>query len=157
MLQLYCPPKIKKHQDSIAKVKRRATRLLPETPHLSYTDRLLALGLPSLNTDEKEPMVFNSSKITQGFDTVSISSTCHICNNPMFNPSLATQTRDHPYKFQVQHTSRHRRNFFSTRVLDNWNKLSTETVTSTTVNMFKSRLTKEWQNKSDLYQYQISY
>ena len=63
----------------------------------------------------------------------------------MFKPSLATQTRDHPY------------NLFSTRVLDNWNKLSTETVTSTTVNMFKSRLTKEWHNKSDLYQYQFSY
>ena len=75
----------------------------------------------------------------------------------MFKPSLATQTRGHPYKFQVQHTSGPRRNFFSTRVLDNWNKLSTETVTSTTVNIFKSRLTKEWHNKPDLYQYQFSY
>ena len=80
-----------------------------------------------------------------------------ICNNPMFKPSLATQTRGHPYKFQVQHTSGPRRNLFSTRVLDNWNKLSTETVTSTTINMFKSRLTKEWHNKPDLYQYQFSY
>ena len=73
----------------------------------------------------------------------------------MFKPSLATQTRDHPYKFQVQHTSGPRRNFFSTRVLDNWNKLSTETVTSTTVNVFNSRLTKEWHNKPDLYQYTL--
>ena len=75
----------------------------------------------------------------------------------MFKPSLATQTRGHPYKFKVKHTSGPRRNFVSTRVLDNWNKLSTETVTSTTVNMFKSRLTKEWHNKPDLYQYQFSY
>ena len=29
-------------------------------------------------------------------------------------------------------------------------------ITSTTVNMFKSRLTKEWHNKPDLYQYQFS-
>ena len=36
-------PKMKKHQDSIEKVQRRATRLLPEISHLSYTDRLLTL------------------------------------------------------------------------------------------------------------------
>ena len=41
-------PKIKKHQNSMEKVKRRATRLLPKTFHLSYTDRLLTLGLPTL-------------------------------------------------------------------------------------------------------------
>ena len=33
-------PKMKKHQDSIEKVQRRATRLLPEISHLPYTDRL---------------------------------------------------------------------------------------------------------------------
>ena len=38
-------------------------------------------------------------KITHGFDTVSISSTCPICNKSMFKPSLATQTRGHPYTF----------------------------------------------------------
>ena len=150
-------PKMKKHQDSIEKVQRRATRMLPEISHLSYTDRLLTLGLPSLKYRRERTYVIQLFKITHGFDTVSISSTCPICNNPMFKPSLATQTRGHPYKFQVQHTSGPRRNFFSTRVLDNWNKLITETVTSTTVNMFKSRLTKEWHNKPDLYQYQFSY
>ena len=132
-------PKMKKHQDSIEKVQRRATRLLPEISHLSYTDRLLTLGLPSLKYRRERTdshfynqlyYVIQLFKITHGFDTVSISSTCPICNNPMFKPSLDTQTRGHPYKFQVQHTSGPRRNFFSTRVLDNWNKLSTETVTS---------------------------
>ena len=110
-----------------------------------------------LNYRGERTNVIQLFKIIHGFDTVSISSTCPICNNPMFKLSLATQTRVHPYKFQVQHTSGHLLNFFSTRVLDNWNKLSTKTVTSTTVNMFKSRLTKEWQNKPDLYQYLFSY
>ena len=149
--------KIKKHQDSIEKVQRRATRLFPEICHLSYTDRLLTLGLPTLKYRRERADVIQFLKITHGFDTVSISSTCPICNNPIFTPSLVIQTCDHPYKFQVQHTSGPRRNFFSTRVLDNWNKLSTETVTSNTVTMFKSWLTKEWHNKPDLYQYQFSY
>ena len=34
-------PKMKKHQDSIEKVQRRATRLLPEIFHLSYTDKTI--------------------------------------------------------------------------------------------------------------------
>ena len=110
---------MKKHQDSIEKVQRRATKLLPEISHLSYTDILLTLGLPSLKYRLERTDVIQLFKITHGFDTVSISSTCPICNNPMFKPSLATQTRGHPYKFQVQHTSGPRRNFFSTRVLDN--------------------------------------
>ena len=150
---------MKKHQDSIEKVQRRATRLLPEKSHLSYTDRLLTVNpwstLFKVQTERTD--VIQLFKITHGFDTVSISSTCPICNNPMFKLSLATKTRGHPYKFQVQHTSGPRHNFFFTRVLNNWNKLSTETVTSTTVNMFKSRLTKGWHNKPDLYQYQFSY
>ena len=90
-------PKIKKHQVSIEKVQRRATRLLPEISHLSYTDRLLTFGLPSLKYRRERTDVIQLFKITYGFDTVSISSTCPICNNPMFKPSLATQTRGHPY------------------------------------------------------------
>ena len=105
---------MKKHQDSIEKVQSRATRLLPEIAHLSYTDRLLTLGLPSLKYRQERTDVLQLFKITHGFDTVSISSTCPICNNPMFKPSLATHTRGHPCKFQVQHTSGPRRNFFST-------------------------------------------
>ena len=74
---------------------------------------LLTLGLPSLKYRRERTDVIQLFKITHGFDTVSIISTCPICNNPMFKPSLATQTRGHPYKFQVQHTSGPRRNVFS--------------------------------------------
>ena len=148
---------MKKRQDNTEKVQRRATRLLPEISHLSYTGMLLTLGLPSSKYRRERTDVIQLFKTTHGFDTVSISSTCPICNNPMFKPSLATQIRGHPYKFQVQHDSGPRRNFFSIRVLDNWNKLSTETVTSTIENIFKSRLTKECHKKPDLYQYQLSY
>ena len=150
-------PKIKKHQDSIEKVQRRATRLLPEISHLPYTDRLSTLGLPSLKYRRERTDVIQLFKITHRFDTVRISSTCPICNNPCSN-------HPRPHKLAATHTSSKYNipqdpvaNFFSTRVLDNWNKLSTETVTSTTVNMFKLRLTKEWHNKPDLYQYQFSY
>ena len=118
----------RQHRESAKKSHQTAPRNISPV-----IDRLLTLGLPSLKYRRERTDVIQLFKITHGFDTVSISSTCPICNNPMFKPSLATQTRGHPYKFQVQHTSGPRRNFFSTRVLDNWNKLSTETVTSTTL------------------------
>ena len=40
-------PKMKKHQDSIEKVQRRATRLLPKISHLSYTDSRPPIQVPS--------------------------------------------------------------------------------------------------------------
>ena len=85
-------PKIKKHQDNIEKVQSRDTRLLPETSHLSYADRLLTLGLPTLKYRREITDVIQLFKITHGFDTVIISSTCPICNNPMFKPSLVIHT-----------------------------------------------------------------
>ena len=63
-------PKIKKHQDSTEKVQIRATRLLPEISHLSYTDRLLTPGLPSLKYRRERTDVIQLFKITHGFDTV---------------------------------------------------------------------------------------
>ena len=58
---------MKKHQDSIEKVQRRATGLLPEISHLSYTDRLLTLGLPSLKYKRERTDVIQLFKITHGF------------------------------------------------------------------------------------------
>ena len=99
MLQLYGPQN-KETSRQHRKSAKKSHQTLPETSHLSY-DSLLTLGLPTLKYRRERTDVNQLFKITHGFDTVSISSICPICNNHMFKPSHAPQTLGHPYKFQV--------------------------------------------------------
>ena len=85
----------RQHRES----EKKSHQLLPETFHLSYTDMLLILGLPTLKYKRERTDVIQLFKITHGFLTVRISSTCPICNKHMFKQSLATQTHCHPYNF----------------------------------------------------------
>ena len=39
---------------------------------------------------------------------------------------------------------RRRQNFFNQRLIDEWNKLPSDIVTSTSVNMFKNKLDDHW-------------
>ena len=57
----------------------------------------------------------------------------------MSEPSTDSRTRGHSLKL-MKHRSRLdlRKYFFSERVVNRWNELDEETVTATTVNMFKS-------------------
>ena len=51
-------------------------------------------------------------------------------------------TRGHDKKLFKKRVGRHKKNFFSARVVDSWNELDDETVSSTSVNVFKSNLGK---------------
>ena len=54
--------------------------------------------------------------------------------------------RKHKDKLLVRHSRLEvRKNVFSQRVVQDWNSLSEGTVAATTLNMFKSRLDKQWQ------------
>ena len=49
-------------------------------------------------------------------------------------------TRGHDKKLFKKRVGRYKKNFFSSRVVDNWNELDDETVSSASVNVFKSNL-----------------
>ena len=71
----------------------------------------------------------------------------------MFQRSLAANNRGHDRKLQAQKASGKRFNFFSERVINIWNKLSQEAVSSPNINIFKSHLSKELQIQCSKYNY----
>ena len=145
-------PHLKKDIVMLENVQRRATRLLPELRHLPYHDRLKALDLPTLKFRRLRTDLIQCFKILKMIDEVDSGTYCSMCpNKSMFEPARLTATRGHTMKLQVMEAKGPRKHFFSTRVIPMWNKLSQETVDSTTVNQFKSGLKKDLKGHPSYY------
>jgi hypothetical protein len=129
----------KKDIRCLEKVQRRATKLVKGLNNLSYSERLIRLGLPTLEYRRKRNDMIQVFKIIKGFDIV---------NKDNFFTFLATeQTRGHNYrlyKFPCQ--TQRRQNSFTNRVVNTWNSLDNEVVSVDTINAFKSRLNQFWSN-----------
>ncbi|KAI8510470.1 hypothetical protein Bbelb_113860 [Branchiostoma belcheri] len=149
-------PRTKRDRDLLERVQRRATKLVSSIAHLSYSERLAVLGLPTLYYRRQRTDVIQLFKITHGIDMVRINQ-CKLCNRMSLTRSSATNTRGHQYKYQVQLAKGQRSNFFYTRAIPAWNRLSASTVSRSTVNQFKARLAIEWKDHPDQFQYNFSY
>ncbi len=150
-------PKSKRDSDDLERVQRRATRIVPSLAGLDYEGRLRALHLPTLQYRRERTDMIQLYKINKGIDKVKTDQTCGECANTTLKRSLATNTRGHTEKYQVQRCTGIRCNFFTERALHDWNKLTQVTVDSTSVNIFKNRLSHEWYNRSNFYEYRFSY
>ena len=73
----------------------------------------------------------------------------------MLGLSKNTHTRGHKYKLRTYLATGARKSFFATRITEDWNKLKA-TVAAENINMFKSRLEKDW-SREDQYAYTFSY
>ena len=150
----------KYNQDLLERVQRRATKIIPEIKHLSYTERLKVLNLPTLLYRRRRADVLQLYKILHGFDDFDLDNVCEICGKPVFQRSLGRErmnTRGHCYKLQTHSCSTNRKLSFFGRVVPLWNKLKSQTVCCETVNDFKAKLAEEWSNQEDMYGYTFSY
>jgi hypothetical protein len=69
-----------------------------------------------------------------------------------FDLNADSVTRGHSLKIKKPRVnSSQRQNAFSMRIINDWNKLSDETVTSPSINSFKTRLAAEWDNHPERY------
>lgn len=124
-------------------VQRRATRLLPQLRGFTYYDRLVWLGLPTLEHRRLRGDMITLFKITHGY----------IRTNLSIPYSTNRRTRGHPFKLESERkTSRVGRQFFTSRVVKEWNKLPEAVVSAPSVNSFKSRLDDYWKRVRDPYQ-----
>ena len=104
---------------------------------LSYPERLLSLGLPSLEYRRLRTDVIQTYKILHDID--------HIDRTKLFSMATATNTRGHSLKLFKRRTRLNQRsNFYSNRVVDVWNNLPEEVVIAPSINSFKSRLNNHW-------------
>ena len=104
------------------------------------TERM-KLGLPSLQYRRTRADMVEVFKIMNGIDKSD--------KDELFTIQSEARTRGHTKKlFKRQLRLDLRKHFFSQRVVDEWNSLSEEIVTSETINQFKARLNKFWKEKS---------
>ena len=143
-------PNLKYNIDSIERVQRRATKIVPSLKDLSYTDRLKKLNLETLEYRRTRADLLETYRIMNGIHELDLSCHCSICpSKKMFTPALHQSTRGHDRKLQVQEATGPRKHFFSTRAIKLWNNLSQSAVSSTSINSFKTHLSTELQNKFD--------
>jgi len=131
------PVSFKKDTDKLERVQRRATRLLPHIRQLHYEDRLKILNLPSLVYRRVRGDMIEAYKFCHGLYTVD-SGILVMANNSI--------TRGHNLKlFRQTCRSRIRHDYFSQRIVEFWNGLPSDVVNASTVNSFKGRLDKHWE------------
>jgi len=116
--------------EEIERVQRRFTKRLPGLKTYSYTTRLNQLKLPSLELQCLHIDLIMCYKIVFGLVDVNF--------DDFFQHSTAVTTRGYPFKLFKEHSHVNTRKFFfSQRVINVWNSLSTETVDFSSLRSFK--------------------
>ena len=132
-------PSTIRDQKQIEGVQRRATKLAPKMANMSYNQRLVKLGLPTLEYRRLRADMIQVYKIVHRIDRI----------NPdmFFELSETTRTRGHKYKIKKQRPRTNFKKFsFSHRVVDTWNALPANVVEAQDLNSFKSLLNAAWKH-----------
>ena len=126
-------------QQSIEKVQRRATKIIPELRHYFYQERLQRSSLPSL-----------VHRWLRG-ETIFLYQLTHQYFNIDFTSLLQYQssiTKGHCYKIYKPHAQTFcHANFFTVRTINNWNNLPESVVECLSLYLFKNFIDKYWTNK----------
>ena len=129
-------PQTERDSILLENVQRRATKLVPSLAQLDYVDRLKSLKLPSLRYRRRRGDMIETYKYTHNTYKVNPSPL------PMERNSA---TRVHSFKLEKRRANRSaRQKFFAMRVVNDWNSLPEEVVSSPNINTFKNRLDKHW-------------
>ena len=127
----------KKDINSLEQVQHRATKMINEFKSYDYETRLRKCNLTSLDERRTRGDLIQVFKIVKGLDKLDF--------NHFFEYNNSGKTRGHKYKLIKKRCKLElRRNFFSQRVVDIWNRLPSVVVESESLNI--SRLDKEWKD-----------
>ena len=123
-------PVLKKDIRIIENTQRRATRLLPDLRHLCYERRLEALNLPTLLYRRKRGDLIQVFKILHGIDDIS---------PDKFSYFLIQQHKD-ILRNCIKNRSKKSFCSFAIRVIDDWNSLPEEIISTKSVLQLKTSL-----------------
>ena len=120
-------------QRKLEGVQQRATKLVPSLRDKSYIDRLTSMNLLSLLYRHRCGDLIFLFKMLNGYFNLDYSN--------FFTLSHNTQTRGHAYKL-LKPPAHHscRVNYFGTRVINDWNNLTSDVVGNSSLNNFKSSI-----------------
>ena len=122
-----------KDKHLVERVQRRATKLVCNMRNLSYEERLLNLGLETL---EKRRLLADMVEVYKIVHGLSCSD-----SSRFFVENQLSSTRGHLFKFFLPASRLDvRRHFFSVRVVEVWNGLPNDVVSSSNLKSFKKGL-----------------
>ena len=131
-VQFWCPY-YRMDINSLESVQRRMTKMIPGLRNLPYQDRLKKLDLHSLERRRVRGDMIEVFKWVKGINKGDIDKVLII--------SEQDRTRSNGFKLDKFRFRREiGRNWFTNRVVDEWNKLSNFVVSAGTLESFKGRL-----------------
>lgn len=127
-------PHHKKHINKLEKVQRAATRIVPELRRLDYEERLVILGLTTLEKRRERGDMIMLYKCTRGIERI---------DRENFIVRDEGRTRGHSYKLKKGRCKGDVRKYsFPYRSIDKWNSLGEEVVCARSIHKFKENLDK---------------
>ena len=141
-IPVWCPC-LESQKVELERVQRRATKRIRSLSHMSYRERLAELGLYSMLYRRRRGDMVLVYQLMHGYMREGIGP--HL---PRWEELAERHSpRAHSLTlFKQRAVTRVRRNFFSVRVVDDWNSLPEDVVTSPSLSAFKARLDRHWSN-----------
>lgn len=133
----------------IENVQRRATKQIPGLKELSYENRLRKLKLPTLKHRRLRGDMIQVYKLTHGYYDTPVA-------EGFLKINVNKRTRSHSLPLQKgTYRLNVRKYAFKERVVNHWNSLPNDVVTSPSLKTFEARLDKYWGQPKCLYNHEI--